>query len=201
MFIKYFISKNNNFEHMASIDEAIQNVASIYNQANMKVSSLQTTGNTNVDGVLKVGGDININGNSNTSGLTTVNKGIYTKGGSAGGGAQTHFPYENGENYIRGVTNVDGLINANQGLKIQGVDILAAIKDLQANVIRKDKGYIIQSGRGGYLIDNGGWSSNFDGTWEQMYFRQSGKCTSDGNGNNNAPPRYNKNSITQPCSA
>ena len=69
---------------------------------------------------------------------------IYCKGGDAGGGGETHFPYTNGENYIRGHTNhsgdlrmlgsiagpnnnliittnlqVDGTINCNQFSKIR----------------------------------------------------------------------------------
>jgi hypothetical protein len=61
----------------------------------------------------------------NTNGLTiagdTFVKGrIYCKGGDAGGGGDTHFPYINGDNFIRGHTNHDGDFRANQSLTVAG---------------------------------------------------------------------------------
>jgi len=45
------------------------------------------------------------------------------------------------------------------------------IGDLRNNVIRKDKQYVIKSGRGGNLTDAGGWSGD-NGAWQTMKFIQ-----------------------------
>lgn len=59
----------NNNEHLETTpplsNEAIQNIASVYNNQNMKVSNIETTGNINTRG------DINISGNVVTNNLTS----------------------------------------------------------------------------------------------------------------------------------
>lgn len=69
-------------------DEAIQNVASIYNTDNMVVKNLQVTGNLTAGGIttstITVGSNLTCNGNTNTktinvSDLATVNNTLRTK--------------------------------------------------------------------------------------------------------------------------
>ena len=85
-----------------------------------------------------------------------------------------------------------GNLNIDGSLTVRGRNILDELNDIKQNMIRRDKGYIIQSARGGYLVDGGGWSDNFGGNWEQMYFRPSGRCINnvDGSVDKNSPPSY-----------
>jgi hypothetical protein len=47
---------------------------------------------------------------------------LWCKGGNAGGGGQTHFPYNDGLNYIRGHTNHDGQFRVNGKIATNGLD-------------------------------------------------------------------------------
>ena len=47
---------------------------------------------------------------------------IWCKGGAAGGGGGTHFPYDNGVNYIRGHTQHDGNFNINGTLNAGAIN-------------------------------------------------------------------------------
>jgi hypothetical protein len=191
-------------EHMT--DESVQNLSSLaamYNTGQLTVANLKATRDANVSGKLNVDSGATIKSDINVGEIVNAKRG-YFKGGSAGGGNGTHFPWAGDEqNYIRGHTNHDGDLRINGQLAVGGRNILAELDDLKNNVLRRDKGYVIQSGRGGYLVDAGGWSDNFNGTWEMMYFRPSGSCRNDvgkplvpfgSNGNNTKNQTY-------PCNA
>lgn len=193
-----------NLEHMtASVDEAVQNVASIYNSNNMTVSNMNVTTGSTVNGIAKVnvlqlGDKFKMSGVGDGKGNDDWLRLTRTDGNTAAKFAAAEL-WSDGNLTVVNNTNMNGSLKINGGLNAGGVDILAAIKDLQTNVIRKDKGYKVQSGRGSYLMDAGGWSGNFGGSYEQMYFRESGKCISDKTGNDTIPPKYN--GVAQQCSA
>jgi hypothetical protein len=105
-------------------DEAIQNVASLYNSGMATVTNLNATtsiktptlssdgrlhisGNEllyllNKNGVI-VGKEWGGNGNLNVQGDATVNGGIIAKGNGSG---NTHFPFTDGNNYITSNNNI-----------------------------------------------------------------------------------------------
>ena len=47
---------------------------------------------------------------------------LWCKGGNAGGGGQTHFPYNDGLNYIRGHTILTGNLSSNGRIATNGLD-------------------------------------------------------------------------------
>lgn len=132
--------QNYKIENMATVDEAINNVASIYNNASMTVSNINTTDsikitrNLNVEGATNLKGTT-ISGDANVSNILNATRG-YFKGGDAGGGGGTHFPYTDGTNYIRGHTTHNGNFNVGGTLVVNNRNILAELDDLRANSIR-----------------------------------------------------------------
>jgi hypothetical protein len=153
-------------EHMSN-DEAIQNLAGLYNTGNMKVGNFETTGTAKVGTNLNIGGSIGVQAGATISGPLNANGGIvtnavnvngivnatngYFSGGSGGPGGGTHFPWAaNGENYIRGHTNHDGSLRINHGqLCLGGVCI-----DAHHLRLLRD-GFKIQTLDGGH--HRGGW--------------------------------------------
>jgi hypothetical protein len=79
LIVIYIINKYVYTEHFTN-DEAVQNIASLYNQAKFSVTDLTATGTSNLNTV-------------NMTGNTTL------KGGS-------HFPYTDGNNYITSTNNI-----------------------------------------------------------------------------------------------
>ena len=59
-------------------------------------------------------------GGLTVAGALTVTGKLWTQGGTTGGGGQTHFPYDNGINYIRGQTQQDGDLNVRDQLGVGG---------------------------------------------------------------------------------
>jgi hypothetical protein len=152
IFIIYILNKNifkPLIENMASNDEAIANVASLYNNTQMTVNNLTasqgiTANNLTVQGSTTTK-DVNAQNitaqNITTKGMSSDNLNVnnimsatrgYFKGGDAGGGGQTHFPYTDGTNYIRGHTTHNGNLNVT-GV-ITGQQIAIAMIDDNANL-------------------------------------------------------------------
>jgi hypothetical protein len=115
---------NNSYEHMTN-DEAISNVASLYNTSMATVSNFKVTNDANIDGKLGVTGKLTSNGgiainkglvvDTITSGNATFTDIAKFKGA---GGSDTWFPYTDGNNYIRGPTIIDGPVTLNGTLKL-----------------------------------------------------------------------------------
>lgn len=116
------INRLGSIEHMTT-DETLRNIGSIYNTEKMIVSNLDITNDTNLK-------NLNVTDNtklkdltvSNTSKFNNVNvEGVLNlKGGKNPNNWGTHFPYSDGENYIRGKTNHDGILQVNNNTNING---------------------------------------------------------------------------------
>jgi hypothetical protein len=108
-------------------NEAIQNIAKIYADTNNEAvfNNIKVTGNTNLK-TLSVSdnstvNNLNVNGNSSVTGNSVITGTLDVSGKTifknqvnfkgAGIDMQTHFPYSDGKNYIRGTTQVDGNLN------------------------------------------------------------------------------------------
>ena len=120
-------------------NEAIQNIAKIYADTNNEAvfNNLKATGNatingtatlkgaTTVDGAITlkgattVDGPATLKGASIVDGVATFNQNTNFKGGNNPNNWGTHFPFTDGNNYIRGTTNVDGDLYYTQ-LKAKG---------------------------------------------------------------------------------
>ncbi len=128
-------------EHFTT-DEAVRNVASLYNTANMSITNLgvtdtltsnklNVTGATTTKGITNTGamqntgnitntGTLTNTGGANVSGVVNAGR-LYAGGGSGGGSGGTHFPWEgDGVNYIRGTTQVDGNLTVSQNFNVGG---------------------------------------------------------------------------------
>jgi hypothetical protein len=131
-------------EHLTT-DEAIRNVASVYNTDQMAITNMNVTntvtanklnvtgatttkgltntgafantGNITNTGTLTSTGNITTQGTLNSTGIANVGA-VYTKGGTNAANYNTHFPYSDGKNYIRGPTIVDGDITVNGRINI-----------------------------------------------------------------------------------
>jgi hypothetical protein len=97
----YLISSNTEY---FTNDEAVKNIASVYNQANMTVTNFNATGNANFN-------------TTNTTGMAIFK-------GNAGGG--THLPYTDGNNYITSNNNIlrGGPTTIQGDLNVSGVSTL-----------------------------------------------------------------------------
>jgi hypothetical protein len=81
-------------------------------------------GTTTVDGPITLKGATTVDGLTILKGATTNINGIATftsptnfKGGNNPNNWGTHLPYSNGENFIRGTTNIDGYVRMNNGFQ------------------------------------------------------------------------------------
>jgi hypothetical protein len=83
-------------------NEAIQNIAKVYADTN----------NTATFNNIRTTGEATINGS------VTFNQNTNFKGGANPNNWQTHLPHTNGENYIRGPTNIDGYVKMNKGFEV-----------------------------------------------------------------------------------
>jgi len=169
-----FLYVKNDVENFTN-DEAIQNVASLYNSSMATVTNLKATGNVTVDG-----------------GLTAGNY-VYTKGNATGG---THFPWTDGNNYItsnnnilrggpttvQGDLNVSGGISAGNYLHTDSVNVTGNTNigsltthgtatmnaDINSNATTNLKGNVNIGGKTKFRTMNGiriedGWSSYSQG--------------------------------------
>ena len=107
LIIVYFCSKSEGF---ATNDEAIANVASIYNKDNMTVTNMTATN-------------------------LVQGKALYVSGTDKG---TTHFPYlgdGKGDNYIRGTTHVEnGDLNVTKNLNVTGAITSPTINTINARI-------------------------------------------------------------------
>jgi hypothetical protein len=105
LLVLFFVQKK---EHAGSTpplsNEAIQNIAKVY---------ADTTGTASFN-------NIQTKDTATVNGMATFKSVSNFKGGKAGGGGETHFPFWNGENFIRGDTNIDGKITINGETNING---------------------------------------------------------------------------------
>jgi hypothetical protein len=120
--------------------EAVQNIASIYNKDNMYVTNLKTNTLTLGD-KFRMSGVGDVQGNDDWLRLLDKDnkdyyggmaigklyvkdniqtKSIYTTGNSKG---QTHFPFTDGRNYIRGDTTIDGNVELKGNLNIDTITL------------------------------------------------------------------------------
>ena len=156
-----------------SSDEAIQNVASLYNQSKLTVTDFNSTGNavlgnTTITNLTvptltttntTVSGTLNANV-ANVSGILSTGA-LYSKGG-------THFPYTDGNNYITSNNNIlrGGPTTIQGNLQVDG--IIQPIRE-QAHVIypiQWDQRVWIK-----YITDNNYFKRNMpDGTIIKFIF-------------------------------
>jgi hypothetical protein len=120
-------------EHLLASNEAVNNIAKIYADVSGTVAfnNIKTTGNASVTGNLDVsgvarfnkiagvdisGGNLDVSGNAIVSGFANFigraqfSNGADFKGGINPGNNWTHFPFADGNNYIRGTTIMDGTV-------------------------------------------------------------------------------------------
>jgi hypothetical protein len=81
-------------------NEAIQNIASVYNANNLTATNITVTG-------ALTGGTTNITGTSHFTGM----------------GNDTWFPYTDGKNYIRGPLQIDGATNVASSITVGGLKV------------------------------------------------------------------------------
>ena len=102
-----YLEKEKNNENFAVTDDVKTAINEIYKA---DIESIRTLSNS--------ASQLNA-GSLNISNTLTVTNGIYTKGGDAGGiGLQTHFPWTDGINYIRGNTTHDGTLNVRDNVTV-----------------------------------------------------------------------------------
>jgi hypothetical protein len=117
--LKNSFSNQLDLEHMSN-DEAIQNVAGLYNAKEMKITSIQTTGN------IKSGNNLDVKNNLDVGNIANIKHGYFSggKGSTVDPTWGTHFPFQDngqkGENFIRGTTNHDGDFRINGKLCVGG---------------------------------------------------------------------------------
>ena len=116
-----YLEKEKNNENFAVTDDVKTAINEIYKA---DIESIRTLSNCATQ--------LNA-GSLNISNLLTVTNGIYTKGGDAGGGGGTHFPWIDGINYIRGNTAHDGTLNVRDNLTVGNKLILPNNTQLSAD--------------------------------------------------------------------
>lgn len=134
MYIKYnskSIEGLTGIENMASVDEAISNVSSLYNSANMSISNLKVTGDVNTDGNTMHKGTMAVNG------ATTIGSDLHI-GATMDSPGNMHISPSTGDLYLipkKGMTRVGTEWGGNgnmavytdlsvgRNLTVRGVDI------------------------------------------------------------------------------
>lgn len=169
-------------EHMTTkSNEAIQDIASVYNTDNLMITNLRITGNLELDSNLKVNGTSVFNGDVKVGNNTALYASptapnmlqIYPNG--SGSGPNVYVDNKGNVSYTDG-SKVKYQLQPVGDLNLNGTSNNTLITGLQNNVIRKDKAYAVQSSKGSFLIDKSGWSTNFPAgkkCSELMYFRES----------------------------
>ena len=137
--------------------EAVQTVASVYNEQKMSVDNLTTTQSLTNEGPTTLKGTTSFAGSTNF------------KGGTGGSGG-THFPYSNGLNYIRGHTTLNGNLSVSGDLTGKTVNEVNS----KINSLNKEKANT--SGFRCYDRTKG-WTSRGNGNTEYLD-RQSVYCNS-----------------------
>jgi len=149
LMIYNFIKKDPVIEGMANVSgvtyEALQSLASMYKEGKLKVSELEVTGNTTLNGLTTVKNELEVTGNTTLHGLTTVNNELVIVNG--GGIFNTHFNHQNkGGTYIRGIfinldkaNNTGGKIYINGDLNVSGTLDVNEHTNFNKNVDVHDK--------------------------------------------------------------
>jgi hypothetical protein len=102
-------NKNNKIEGFDTTSDIKQAINQIYNADIEAIRNLSSIAST-----LTTSGGLTVPGN------LIVKQMLWTSGGTAGGGMQTHFPYSDGRNYIRGDTSVEGTLYINGDTTLAG---------------------------------------------------------------------------------
>ena len=102
-----YLEKEKNIEKFAVADDIKANISEIYRADIESIRALSNSASQLNAGSLNINVPL------------TVTNGLYAKGGAAGGnGNQTHFPWTDGINYIRGNTSHDGTLNIRDNLTV-----------------------------------------------------------------------------------
>jgi hypothetical protein len=171
--------------------EAINNLASMYRDGVMTVPKIKVSGDLEVDGNALIEGNSTLNGNISIEGNLDVKNENKAKYFILNGSEIDHIKTDgviyrhNGQVYIGTDDNL--YIRTNNNHNSNGKEVRVWADRLYANMIdidgkkiekkhvealRGDKWFGIQSSRGGYLSDQGGWKSAPNGSnWETMYLR------------------------------
>ena len=124
LFIYVFYKINNiskikeNFAVAADIKAAINE---IYRADIESIRNLSAIATKLQAGAVTIPGSLNVTGSISATGSINTTDSINAKGGTAGGGGGTHFPFSDGINYIRGNTNHDGDLNIRNNVTVNGV--------------------------------------------------------------------------------
>lgn len=171
--------------------EAINNLASMYRDGVMTVPKIKVSGDLEVDGNALIEGNSTLNGNISIEGNLDVKNENKAKYFILNGSEIDHIKTDgviyrhNGQVYIGTDDNL--YIRTNNNHNSNGKEVRVWADRLYANMIdidgkkiekkhvealRGDKWFGIQSSRGGFLSDQGGWKSAPNGSnWETMYLR------------------------------
>lgn len=171
LFILHFLSGRSVTEHLTSqtdaSNEAIQNIASVYNTGTLVVDNLQVKNGLQVGNNLQVGNTLQVDNSLQVNGKSTLGQwtiyndriGIPGRGDMNLAGDQwiRFFDYgtsnytTNGgyasQNMWCNNSDVSGNMNVKGNIAMSG-----------GNVLTDNMAIGVQSSRGGYLLDNGGWS-------------------------------------------
>lgn len=167
----YLLNNTSHYEKFTN-DEAVKNVASLYNQAKLSVTDFTSTGNATLNNTTSNNATITnlTSTNATINGTLTANA-IVAKGNSAG---NTAFPGTDGSNYISGNANVlrggptiiqgdltssntttANILNVNGTTTLKGATTaqnLTTQGDLTVNGTTTTKGNVVHSGRNKFRI-------------------------------------------------
>ena len=102
-----YLEKEKNIEKFAVTDDIKTAISEIYKADIESIRALSNSASQLNAGSLNINAPL------------TVTNGLYAKGGAAGGnGNQTHFPWTDGINYIRGNTSHDGTLNVRDNVTV-----------------------------------------------------------------------------------
>jgi len=154
--ILIFMAFSNTTLETFSTNEAISNIASLYNSNNFTVSNINVTSSLNVAGTTNLKGELTNLGNAKINGNIT----------------------NNGNTSITGNLSTNGNATIKGSLIVGGRNVIAELDNIKKHYIQDGSPIGIQSSRGGFLQDAGGWVQDNDpanantGDWALLYARK-----------------------------
>lgn len=151
-----FMAFSNTTLETFSTNEAISNIASLYNSTNFTISNVNVTSSLNVAGTTNLKGELTNLGNAKING-NIIN---------------------NGNTSITGNLSANGNTTIKGSLVVKGRNILDELDNIKKHYIQDGSPIGIQSSRGGFLQDAGGWVQDPDpanaksGDWALLYARK-----------------------------